>query len=114
MRRGFTVLLEMATCPLCRTKRNYLSLLFLGESRTLDCKQCGIFLRASANEARLLPYALITGCGAAILAFSVVLSADFVTTVSLLLAWTLISWSAYPFVLVLTPDHRQALQSESK
>jgi hypothetical protein len=42
----------MATCPLCRTKRNYLSLLFLGESRTLDCKQCGIFLRASANEAR--------------------------------------------------------------
>jgi hypothetical protein len=104
----------MATCPLCRTKRNYLSLLFLGESSTLDCRQCGIFLRASANEARLLPYALITGSVAAILAFTVSLSADFVTTVSLLLAWTLISWSAYPFVLELDPDHRRALQSESK
>jgi hypothetical protein len=104
----------MATCPLCRTKRNYPSLLLLGESRTLDCKQCGIFLRASANAARLLPYGLITASVAAILAFTVVLSGDFVTTVSLLLAWTLISWSAYPFVLVLAPDQRQALQSESK
>jgi hypothetical protein len=104
----------MATCPLCRTKRNYPSLLFLGESGTLDCKQCGIFLRAGADEARLLRYALITGSVAAILAFSVVLSGDFVATVSLLLAWTLISWCAYPFVLVLAPDQRQALQSESK
>jgi uncharacterized membrane protein YsdA (DUF1294 family) len=104
----------MATCPLCRTKRNYPSLLFLGESRTLDCKQCGIFLRARADEARLLPYALITGSVAAILAFTVVLSGDFVATVSLLLAWTLISWCAYPFVLVLAADQRHALQSESK
>jgi hypothetical protein len=104
----------MATCPLCRTKRNYPALLVLGESSTLDCKQCGIFLRASVNDARLLRYALISGSVAAILAFTVVLSGDFLATVSLLLAWTVVSWCAYPFVLVLAPDQRQALQSESK
>jgi hypothetical protein len=104
----------MATCPICRTKRNYLSLLSRGESSTFDCKQCGIFLRATVDESRLVRYALITGTVAAVLAFTVVLSGDFLTTVSLLLAWTLIAWSGYPFVFVLAPAQRQALQMESK
>jgi hypothetical protein len=109
-----TVCFEMATCPLCRTRLNYPTLLFRGERSTLDCKQCGIALRASVNEGRLLPYALVSGCVAAILAFSVVLSGDFVATVALLLGWTLVSWAAYPFVLELTPGARPVPQSESK
>ena len=104
----------MATCPLCRTRLNYLALLFRGERSTLDCKQCGIGLRASVNEGLLLPYVLISGCVAAILAFSVVLSGDFVATVALLLGWTLVSWAAYPLVLDLTPGARPVPQSESK
>jgi hypothetical protein len=104
----------MATCPLCRTRLNYLTLLFRGERSRLDCKRCGIALRASVNEALLLPYALISGCVAAILAFSVVLSGDFVATVALLLGWTLVSWAAYPLVLELTPGARPVPQSESK
>jgi len=103
----------MPTCPLCRTNRNYAALLFLRESGTLDCKQCGIFLRAKVEEKRLLRYALVTGAVAALLAFTVVLSRNFSTTISLLLAWTLMSWSAYPLVLVLVPDQRQASSSTS-
>ncbi len=108
---GYT---RMATCPLCRTRLNYPALLFGGERSTLDCKQCGIGLRASVNEGLLLPYALISGCVAAMLAFSVVLSGDFVVTVALLLAWTVVSWAAYPLVLDLTPGARPGPQSESK
>ena len=104
----------MATCPLCRTRLNYLSLLFRGERSTLDCKQCGIALRASVNDAWLVPYALISGCVAAVFAFSVVLSGDFVTTVALLLGWTVVSWAAYPLVLDLAPGGRPVPQSESK
>jgi hypothetical protein len=105
----------MAICPLCRTKLNYLPLLFRGERSTLDCRQCGIALRADLNEAALLRYALISGCVAALLAFSVVLSGDFVTTVALLLAWTIVSWAAYPLVLDLAPNGRPAAaQAESK
>jgi uncharacterized protein (DUF983 family) len=96
----------IATCPHCHAGQNYLSLLFLGDGRTLACGQCGASLRARVNQGSLLPYALITGSVAAILAFTVVLSGDFVTTVALLLAWTLVSWAAYPLVL--------SLQSESK
>ena len=70
------------------------------------CVQCGASLRARVTEGWVLPYALITGSVAAILAFTVVLSGDFVTTVALLLAWTLVSWAAYPVVL--------SLQIESK
>ena len=109
----FTVA-RTATCPLCRTRLNYPALLFGGERSTLDCKQCGIGLRASVNEGLLLPYALISGCVAAMLAFSVVLSGDFVVTVTLLLAWTVVSWAAYPLVLDLTPGARPGPQSESK
>jgi hypothetical protein len=104
----------MATCPLCRTRLNYLALLFRGERSMLDCRQCGIGLRASVNERLLLPYALISACVAAILAFSVVLSGDFVATVALLLGWTVVSWAAYPLVLDLTPGARPVPQSESK
>jgi hypothetical protein len=103
----------MATCPLCQSKRNYPALLFLGKTGTLPCRQCGIFLRARVDDARLLPYTLVTTCVAAGLAFSVVLSGDFVTTVSLLLGWTLVSWFAYPYVLVLAPESRRGLQIES-
>jgi hypothetical protein len=104
----------MATCPLCRTRLNYLALLFGGERSMLDCKQCGIGLRASVNERLLLPYALISGCVAAIFAFSVVLSGDFVATVALLLGWTVVSWAAYPLVLDLAPGARPVPQTESK
>jgi hypothetical protein len=93
---------------------NYLALLFGGERSMLDCKQCGIGLRASVNERLLLPYALISGCVAAILAFSVVLSGDFVATVALLLGWTVVSWAAYPLVLDLAPGARPVPQTESK
>jgi hypothetical protein len=108
---GYT---RMATCPLCRTRLNYLALLFGGERSMLDCKQCGIGLRASVNERLLLPYALISGCVAATLAFSVVLSGDFVATVALLLGWTVVSWAAYPLVLDLAPGARPVPQTESK
>jgi hypothetical protein len=104
----------MPTCPLCRTKRNYLALLLRGESTTLDCKQCGIFLRAQVDERRLLRFALITAGVATVLALTVVLSGDFLTTIALLLAWTLAAWCGYPFVFVLTPAQRQGLQAESK
>jgi hypothetical protein len=96
----------IATCPRCRAKQSYLALLFLGDAKTLACGQCGASLRARVNQGWLLPYAAITGSVAAILALTVVLSGDFVTTVSLLLGWTLVSWGAYPLVL--------GLQSESK
>ena len=109
------VLPEMATCPLCGTKLNYLSLLLRGERSTLDCRQCGVALRASFNEAWLFRYVLVAGCVAALLAFSVVLSGDFVTTVALLLAWTVICWAAYPLVLDLAPSGgRPVAQTESK
>jgi hypothetical protein len=104
----------MTTCPVCRTKRNYLALLLRGEARTLDCKECGIFLRAQVDEGRRLRFALISGTVAAFLALTVVLSGDFSTTVSLLLAWTFAAWCAYPLVFVLTPAARQGLQTESK
>ena len=105
----------MATCPLCGTKLNYPSLLLRGERSTLDCRQCGVALRASFNREWVLPYALVAGCVAALLAFSVVLSGDFVTTVALLLTWTLVCWAAYPLVLDLAPSGaRPVAQTESK
>jgi hypothetical protein len=104
----------MAQCPRCHTKQNYLALLFLGDGKSLACRQCGAALRASVNEGRLLPYALTAGSVAAVLALTVVLSGDFVTTVSLLLAWTLVSWGAYPLVLVLAADEQLPLYKESK
>jgi hypothetical protein len=104
----------MATCPLCRTKLNYLPLLLRGERSMIDCRQCGIALRAGVNDALLLPYALVSGCVAAMLAFTVVLSGDFTTTVGLLLAWTVATWAAYPLVLDLVPASRPPPQTESK
>jgi hypothetical protein len=104
----------MARCPRCQTQQNYLALLFVGDGGRLGCRQCGAALRTRVNEARRGPYALIAGSVAALLALSVVLSADFVVTVSLLLGWTLVSWGAYPLVLVLAPDDAPVLQSESK
>jgi hypothetical protein len=48
------------------------------------------------------------------LAFTVVLSGDFTTTVGLLLAWTVATWAAYPLVLDLVPAGRPPPQTESK
>lgn len=90
----------MATCPRCHAKQNYMSLLLFGDSNRLACKACGASLRVTVRQTWRVPYALVTGLVALILALSVVVSGDFVTTVALLLGWLLIALAVYPLVLV--------------
>ena len=90
----------MATCPRCHAKQDYISLLLFGDSNELACKGCGAPLRVTVRQTWRLPYALITALVALVLALSVVISGDFVTTVTLLLAWAVIALAVYPLVLV--------------
>ena len=90
----------MATCPRCHAKQSYLSLLLFGEGNPLVCKGCSAPLRVTMKQSWRLPYALVSGVVALVLALSVVVSGDFMTTVALLLVWSLIALAVYPLGLV--------------
>lgn len=59
---------------------------------------------------------LVVGLVAVVLCLSVMLSKDFITTVGLLLLWTVIALAAYPLVLVVRdePAAPAPAYSESK
>ena len=97
----------MAKCPRCRAKQDYLSLLFLGGSKTLVCEQCGASLRL--NKWRLLPFALVVNAVAAFIGLTMMVSKAYMSMLIVLCIWILISLAAYPLVVSLkssTPiDH---------
>jgi uncharacterized protein (DUF983 family) len=76
-----------------------LTLLFLGGSKTLACKQCGTSLRL--NRLRLLPFALVVNTGAAIIGLTMVKTKAYVAGLIVLGIWILISLAAYPLVVSL-------------
>ena len=88
---------EMARCPRCRAKQDYLTLLFLGGNGTLVCKQCGASLRL--NRWRLLPFAIVVNTVAAFIGLTMILSKAYVAMLIVLCIWLLISLAAYPLVV---------------
>ena len=106
----------MGTCPRCQSRQRYFALLLSGEGSTIACADCGAPLRVLASQDRRGPYMLTVGLVAVLLCLSVTLSQDFITTVGLLLLWTVISLAAYPLVLVVRdePQAPAPAYSESK
>src|SRR6266852_1292818 len=88
---------EMAKCTRCRAKQDYLSLLFLGGSKTLVCKQCGASLRL--NKWRLLPFALVVNAVAAFIGLTMMVSKAYMAMLIVLCIWILISLAVYPLVV---------------
>src|SRR2546421_4181825 len=88
---------EMARCPRCRAKQEYLSLLFLSGSKALVCKQCGASLHL--NKWRLLPFALVVNAVAAFIGLTMIVSKAYMTMLIVLCIWILISLAAYPLVV---------------